>query len=570
MIILIVGKGLVMRRIKKSIVSIFVLSLVFCLTGCNSTENTEEATEDKRITVKVDTPKISSIENSGDFIGTVQSEEQVYVMSKLSGDVTETFFEVGDYVNEGDLLFTVDDTSAQIQLKQANASLSSANASLNTAKAGVNTANANINYQTASVTESFAKSDTTEKQLQLSIDQAEVNFRNNEINIGTLDNTLTNLKDKLNDVNDGIDALKPQLEGAKAEYAAALSDAQSNPTDQAKQEAANAKKSILDTYSSNLSSLESSKDSLESSIKQTEASISTAKNSNCLIVEQADIARDQKSDYQNYTRATIGNGGLASLAQAQAGVVQAEAGVVQSKAGITQAQAAVDAAKLQLDYANVTAPVSGIITSKGVTKNNMTSTGSVAYTIMSDGSKFVVFYVSEDIMRELQVGQSITVEKNNEELEAVITENPQVADANTGLFMVKARVNGNEDLVSGIKVKLNMTTKHADNVMTLPIDAVYHESEKSFVYTYVNGKANKVYVETGLYDDENSYAKLIQYLKDSSKFPRNTYVCAVDDINKTFENMGDYYEQLLEKQEREEGLCLTTVGDIMDEYTNGL
>lgn len=491
-----------MRRIKKSIVSIFVLSLVFCLTGCNSTENTEEATEDKRITVKVDTPKISSIENSGDFIGTVQSEEQVYVMSKLSGDVTETFFEVGDYVNEGDLLFTVDDTSAQIQLKQANASLSSANASLNTAKAGVNTANANVNYQTASVTENFAKSDTTEKQLQLSIDQAEVNFRNNEINIGTLDNTLTNLKDKLNDVNDGIDALKPQLEGAKAEYAAALSDAQSNPNNTTFQEVANAKKSILNTYSSNLSELEASKQSIESSIKQTEASISTAKNSNCLIVEQADIARDQKSDYQNYTRATIGNGGLASLAQAQAGVVQAEAGVVQSKAGITQAQAAVDAAKLQLDYANVTAPVSGIITSKGVTKNNMTSTGSVAYTIMSDGSKFVVFYVSEDIMRELQVGQSITVEKNNEELEAVITENPQVADANTGLFMVKARVNGNEDLVSGIKVKLNMTTKHADNVMTLPIDAVYHESEKSFVYTYVNGKANKVYVETGLYDDE--------------------------------------------------------------------
>lgn len=491
-----------MRRIKKSIVSIFVLSLVFCLTGCNSTENTEEATEDKRITVKVDTPKISSIENSGDFIGTVQSEEQVYVMSKLSGDVTETFFEVGDYVNEGDLLFTVDDTSAQIQLKQANASLSSANASLNTAKAGVNTANANINYQTASVTESFAKSDTTEKQLQLSIDQAEVNFRNNEINIGTLDNTLTNLKDKLNDVNDGIDALKPQLEGAKAEYAAALANAQADPNNKTFQEVANAKKSILNTYSSNLSELEASKQSIESSIKQTEASISTAKNSNCLIVEQADIARDQKSDYQNYTRATIGNGGLASLAQAQAGVVQAEAGVVQSKAGITQAQAAVDAAKLQLDYANVTAPVSGIITSKGVTKNNMTSTGSVAYTIMSDGSKFVVFYVSEDIMRELQVGQSITVEKNNEELEAVITENPQVADANTGLFMVKARVNGNEDLVSGIKVKLNMTTKHADNVMTLPIDAVYHESEKSFVYTYVNGKANKVYVETGLYDDE--------------------------------------------------------------------
>lgn len=73
-----------------------------------------------------------------------------------------------------------------------------------------------------------------------------------------------------------------------------------------------------------------------------------------------------------------------------------------------------------------------------------------------------------------------------------------------------------------------------------------------------------------LYDDKKSYAELIEYIKDSRKFPRNTYVCAVDDINETFENMGDYYEQLLEKQEREDGLCLTTIGDMLDEYTNGL
>ena len=111
-----------------------------------------------------------------------------------------------------------------------------------------------------------------------------------------------------------------------------------------------------------------------------------------------------------------------------------------------------------------------------------------------------------------------------------------------------------KDIVDKIASKVH---GNADNVTKAKYAHVYYRflSEGQFI---------------PYYDDENSYAKLIQYLKDSSKFPRNTYVCAVDDINKTFENMGDYYEQLLEKQEREEGLCLTTVGDIMDEYTNGL
>ena len=48
-------------------------------------------------------------------------------------------------------------------------------------------------------------------------------------------------------------------------------------------------------------------------------------------------------------------------------------------------------------------------------------------------------------------------------------------------------------VINGVKVKITLVTQHAENVMTVPIDAVYHESEKSYVYTYVGGKANKVY-----------------------------------------------------------------------------
>ena len=479
---------------KKSVLSVLLISCILCLSGCDGislNKKVEEEPEDKRITVKVDTPKISSISIEGDFIGSIESEEQVHVVSRLSGDVTDTFFEVGDYVNEGDLLFTIDDTSAQIQYKQAKAALSSANASLNTAQAGVNTANASVNATAASVNEKFSTAKTTDQQLQLQIDSADVNFRNAQMSIGLIDDNIADINEDINELNDKLDDLNDIRKSLEKQLEAAT-----DPVVQGKLA------TQLNSTRSGIDELESVKESLESSKKQLQVQSNSAKNSNCLVLEQGDLARSQKSDYDNYTKATIGNAGLLSIAQAEAGVVQAQAGVTQSKAGITQAQANVEAAELQLDYANVTAPVSGVITSKGVTKNNMTSPGAVAYTIMSDGTKYVSFFVSENVMKELVEGQTISVDKNGDVYGAVITENPGVIDQQSGLFKVKARVNSTDDMANGVKVKLTMMTQHSDNVLTLPIDAVYHESEKSYVYTYGNGKANKVYVETGLFNDE--------------------------------------------------------------------
>ena len=71
-----------------------------------------------------------------------------------------------------------------------------------------------------------------------------------------------------------------------------------------------------------------------------------------------------------------------------------------------------------------------------------------------------------------------------------------------------------------------------------------------------------------LYDDKETYAQLIEYCKETRKIPRNTYVCVVDDINDIFDNMGSYYEQKIDKQEREEDLQIVTLGTLMDDYTN--
>ena len=71
-----------------------------------------------------------------------------------------------------------------------------------------------------------------------------------------------------------------------------------------------------------------------------------------------------------------------------------------------------------------------------------------------------------------------------------------------------------------------------------------------------------------LRNDKAAYASFMEYCKISKKFPRNTYVCIADDINDIFDNMGDYYEQKMNKENHEDGEPIITLGTLLDDYTN--
>ena len=71
-----------------------------------------------------------------------------------------------------------------------------------------------------------------------------------------------------------------------------------------------------------------------------------------------------------------------------------------------------------------------------------------------------------------------------------------------------------------------------------------------------------------LRNDKAAYASFMEYCKTSKKFPRNTYVCIADDINDIFDNMGDYYEQKMNKENHEDGETIITLGTLLDDYTN--
>ena len=67
---------------------------------------------------------------------------------------------------------------------------------------------------------------------------------------------------------------------------------------------------------------------------------------------------------------------------------------------------------------------------------------------------------------------------------------------------------------------------------------------------------------------------MLAYLAKTERFPRNTYVCVVNDIEDLFEleehisqDLGTYLEEYITKHEEEKSHILT-LGDLLDEREN--
>ena len=56
----------------------------------------------------------------------------------------------------------------------------------------------------------------------------------------------------------------------------------------------------------------------------------------------------------------------------------------------------------------------------------------------------------------------------------------------------------------GAHLGLTLVTERAENVMLVPVDAIYYSGGKGYVYLYEDGKAKMASVEVGLYDSENA------------------------------------------------------------------
>lgn len=460
-------------------------------TACSgSSEETEEA---EKAAVDVVTPERGSLSTDTVYMGTAAPQQQVYVTPMVSGTVTEVNFQVGDTVQEGDLLFRIDDEAAQLQLASAEAAYHSAEAGVQAATGGARDLQ---NYQTEQSIQQLRDSmndvdesiDEMESNLgdlrdaggqlssaknaaQAAADQAGTEFYTLQSELGAAEENVDNLKKQIEEgqqLGEDVSALETQLVSAQdvvtqlqpkvAESKTAFDQAQAAVTQIDGQIAVN----------------ESAKTQLKSGIDTAEDSRETI-NENLATAEQS-YAITQNEVYPD-TDATY----AAQLESAAVGI---------------------DSAQMQLDYYTVEAPISGVIESVNVEEDQMVSAGSAAYVISNKESMTVTFQVTEEAKNVLAAGDPVTVERNGDTYEGTITEVGTMANAQTHLFTVKASVSGASDKIpNGVTVKVYATTHEEENKLIIPYDALYFSAGSAYVYCVEDGTIVRTPVTVGLMSD---------------------------------------------------------------------
>ena len=210
----------------------------------------------------------------------------------------------------------------------------------------------------------------------------------------------------------------------------------------------------------------------------------------------------------------------------------------QTKAAYDQAVAGLEGAKLQLEaaqlqygtqveYATVTAPVSGKIESESMEINALAAQSTQLCVISGDSAKKVQFGVTDRLLPAFSLGETIRVEKQGETYEGTISSISTMISAASGLYPLEATVADNGAIPAGASVKVYFTSEKAEDVLTVPTDAIYYDGGKNYVYTVSeiskeelsdNGsgtvatvmegntpaEVHKIEVETGLSDGERT------------------------------------------------------------------
>lgn len=521
------------KRWTADLMVVCILLSAFVFSGCGAADTAASlisgTVETTLLEVDTVSPLITDIAVEGEYVGVLEYEDQVSVVPLLNGEVTATYFEEGDYVEAGELLFTIDDEAYQLQfqnaliayqqaqsgidsqLGQLQMGRDSAANTVSSAQEGISQLQDSYDYfnsQLADLDET--KADLAEDRADLKEDLLEVRDQ-----ISDLESAIESMQNQYNDLDEAYRALERRIaaipDNAENSSGESVSSdlPSSNTTTNSNMKAdmevqlrvmevqRDQLSNALSMARSTLSGLKSAEQQLDNAIAQYDSSMDQIDSSKDGIIYQRDnldynmeqalrgeqLAQAQLDYYDNFTIPSAQTSATTTLQQAQLGI---------------------DSARLQLSYTQVTAPVSGTIMSKNVEELGIAQMGYPAYVIISDEGAIASFGVPESTYRMLSLGQEVRVERNGVVYDGSIVEIPLQVNPQTGLFTIKAAVKGDTDqLIMGTSVKVMLAVKHADRALTIPIDCVYYESGESYTYVLEGNIVRKVSIETGLYDDVN-------------------------------------------------------------------
>lgn len=368
----------------KQILSAVLVGVLLCSSGCQKAEEpTDETAEEEQSLPQgtaVEIQPVASGEMSAEYslTGKVVAENEVQVFPLLAGEVTSLPVKEGDYINNGQLLFTVDtDTvtstmdalqqsysatksatdraieQAQAGVRSAETGVESANTTVSTASSGIDSAQATVDSAQAAVDSAQATVDSA----QASVNSAQAAVDSAQTGVESAQATVESARAGLKSAEASAEAAQAGAEAAEAQLAAAQIGVESAQTALdnatamyeagagAEQDVINAERGLRQAETT-LAQAEAAAKQVQAQKQQAEAGLQQAQ----AAVQQAELGVEQAQS--GLTQAQSGlTQAQSGLKQAESGKKQAESGYQQALVGLEQAQASSTQAETGLKQA---------------------------------------------------------------------------------------------------------------------------------------------------------------------------------------------------------------------------
>ena len=164
----------------------------------------------------------------------------------------------------------------------------------------------------------------------------------------------------------------------------------------------------------------------------------------------------------------------------------------------------------RIDETELRAPFDGVVGLRMISEGAYATTQTRIIRLVKTDPLKIEFSVNEKYSGEISPGFPITFQFNDESNKysaKVYAVDPKV-DIEMRTIKVRALYpNKNNELKPGRSVKVVALLSQIDNTVSIPTEALIAEMEGEKVYTYRNGKAHQVGVETGLRTESNIQIK---------------------------------------------------------------
>lgn len=205
----------------------------------------------------------------------------------------------------------------------------------------------------------------------------------------------------------------------------------------------------------------------------------------------------------------------------QGAIAQQELDAAQTQYDMAVAQTAQNSGNVQLleaQLANtrITAPFSGYIARKTLSRGEMVSSGAVLLAIVDLSKVKIAVFVSEQDIGKLKIGQSasFTVDAYPEQnFTGAVSEISPAADPQNRTFKVKIEAENQENrLKSGMFARVRIVHDHKSDALTVDKSAVVDKNGKPVVFVVNNGRIEQRDVVTGLENEQSS--EILQGLQE--------------------------------------------------------